>query len=56
MKDCNIYKDYTFIYPAIGKGAFGDVYKVIQKRTGIVRAVKQIIGEGRTSEDAYVEF
>jgi len=45
MKSSSIYQDYLFIYPRIGKGSFGDVYKVVHKKNGLIRAVKQIIGD-----------
>lgn len=45
MKSSSIYQDYIFIYPRIGKGTFGDVYKVVHKKNGLIRAVKQILGD-----------
>lgn len=45
IKSSSIYQDYIFIYPRLGKGSFGDVYKCVHKKSGIIRAVKQIFGK-----------
>jgi hypothetical protein len=34
--------DYFIQYPSIGKGSYGEVFKVTHKITGIIRAAKKI--------------
>jgi len=41
-KKSNIFEDYTFL-TTIGKGAYGQVKKAIQKKTNITRAIKIIV-------------
>jgi len=42
IKKYAISKDFTVISPAIGKGTFGSVYKVINKESGIIFAAKKM--------------
>lgn len=42
VKKYPISRDYTLVNPAIGKGSFGSVYKIINKQSGLVWAAKRI--------------
>jgi len=35
-------KEYSFLTPPIGKGKYSEIRKIINKKTGIMRAVKII--------------
>lgn len=45
-----ISKEYNILSPALGKGAFGEVRKCVQRETGHIRAVK-IIFKDKAFED-----
>jgi|JI6StandDraft_1071083.scaffolds.fasta_scaffold02364_2 hypothetical protein len=42
IKHDYISNDYYIQYPSIGRGSYGEVFKVTHKITGIVRAAKKI--------------
>ena len=46
--------DYDFEERPIGEGSFGVVYKVKEKSTNLVRAVKQIFNENITNYDGFM--
>jgi len=50
----DIFLDYDFEEKPIGEGSFGVVYKVSEKSTNIVRAVKQIFNENITNYDGFM--
>lgn len=42
IKKYPISKDYVVLSPAIGKGSFGSVYKIVNKESGLIWAAKKI--------------
>jgi calcium-dependent protein kinase len=38
----NITTEYELIWPSLGKGSFGEVFKAIHIKTGLQRAVKTV--------------
>jgi len=52
----NIYEDYDFDDAPLGQGAFGTVYRVIQKKTGLIRAAKKIQISDLTSKGLVIIF
>lgn len=53
-KKTDIFLDYEFEEKPIGEGSFGVVYKVKEKSTNIVRAVKQIFNENIANYDGFM--
>lgn len=41
-KTGRVSKEYSFLTPPIGKGKYSEIRKIINKKTGIMRAVKII--------------
>lgn len=41
-KSGRVSKEYSFLTPPIGKGKYSEIRKIINKKTGIMRAVKII--------------
>ena len=46
-----INKEYQILWPPLGKGAFGEVRRCIQRETGTNRAVKIIFKDSTQEED-----
>lgn len=42
IKKYEISKDYMILTPAIGKGSFGSVYKIVNRLSGMVWVAKKI--------------
>jgi len=49
----SVFEDYDIPEKPIGEGAFGVVYKAVEKKTGLVRAAKKISTETLINETTF---
>ena len=53
-KTSNIRDEYDIESKPIGQGSFGTVFKATEKKTGIVRAIKQVMQENIVNYDGFM--